>query len=78
MVILQQYVFGLLFFGFLGFSLGAIRKFREVKKVTRTTRLTGSEWRTLLGSGVTTLWTITLWWTVLYGVVLGMAYIGSM
>ena len=73
MLVLQQYVFGLVFFGILGFSLGCVREFRTVKKVTRTTKLSGEEWRMLAVHGAKTFGSMTLWWTAMYVVVLGIS-----
>ena len=76
MVVIQQYVIGLAFFGFLGFALGLIREFRALKKVTRTTKLTTEERRQLISRGVKALGSMTLWWTAMYIVVIGISAIG--
>ena len=76
MVVIQQYLFGLTFFGFLGFVLGGVREFRNLKKVTRATRLDRDEWRQLLACSAKSLASMSMWWTAMYLVVIGISALG--
>jgi hypothetical protein len=77
MIFIQQYLLGLAFFGVLAFLLGLIRKFRELKKVTRIEPLTSDELRQVLTNGISSFGKMLLWWTLLFGCVIGTAFVTS-
>ena len=70
MVVLQQYLYGLLFFGLMGFLFGAIREFRELKPVHKDHKLTRAEWASTFNRGARVFSRMLFWWTVMYALVL--------